>query len=345
MRKVTLGKSGLVVSAMGLGSVQFSKISRRQVGRIISTGLDLGVNFIETASVYFDSEEKIGAVMGKRRDEIVLASKSPPYPAKQFGETIDLSLKRLRTDRIDLYQLHGVDSIEALDRALGPDGSVEAAKKALEQGKILSLGISTHKLEVYVKMAKLGLFDTIQLPISMLHTEVPRCGFLGQARKNNVGIIAMKPMGGGRITDPRLALGYIYRYRQVVPVIGTETPEQVAQLVRLMQHPPKLGPKDFEKIAKIRQTIGSTWCRSCRYCEPCPQGISIYEVLYMQVGVIQQGGRKYLGKTMPKWLKQAEKCVGCGLCETRCPFNLHIIDGLKQSLAIGRDIFKRKQSK
>ena len=130
----------------------------------------------------------------------------------------------------------------------------------------------------------------------------------------------------------------------IVPVAGVETPEPVQQLARLAQRPPKLGPRDFEKIAKIRRTIGTTFCRACRYCEPCPQGILIYHVLYLPIYVKQVGGKKFLGKTMPTWLRQAEQCTACRACEKRCPFHLHIVEGLKQSLALGRKVISRRST-
>ena len=338
MRSITLGRSGIVVSAVGLGGIQFSKINKRQVARIIGTALEMGINFLETGYGYFDSEEKIGLALGKRRKGVVLATKYSPNEPRAFAATIDKSLQRLRAEVIDLYQLHGVDSKEQLERALGPRGAVKIGMKAIRQGKIRSLGISTHSLEICQQVLEQDLFDTIQLPISLINTEVARSGILGLARRKNVGLIAMKPLGGGRITDARLALGYIYRHPRVVPVVGVETPDQVRQLARLAQRPPRLGPRDFERIANIRKTVGRTFCRTCQYCEPCPQEISIYRILYLPVYVKQMGSGRYLGKGVPEWLSRAEQCTACKLCETRCPFGLHIVEGLKESLALAHKL-------
>ena len=336
MRMITLGKSGISVSAVGLGGIQLSKISAAQAARVIRAGLDAGINFIETAHGYFDSEAKIGASLQGRRDGVVLASKSSARDAKTFARHVDESLDRLRTDVIDIYQLHGVDDEKTLREAMGPRGAVRAAGRALRQGKIRSLGISSHSLETSLKALELGVFDSLQYPISLINTEVAGSGLLGKARKRGVGLIAMKPLGGGRLRDARLALGYIYRFRNVVPVVGVETPQQVLHLARLAARPPKLSATDFEKIRRLRRTIGTRFCRACRYCEPCPQGISIFRVMYVPVYVRQIGARRFLSKGIPDWLAAVERCTECRACERRCPFGLHIVEGLKESLAFAR---------
>jgi len=326
---------------VGLGGVQFSKISKRRVARVIRAAIDCGITFFETAHGYFDSEEKIGFALRGKRDGLILASKSGPRDGKTFATHINESLRRLRTDRIDIYQLHGVDSRPDLDKALAPRGAVAAARKAIRQGKIRSLGISSHSMDICLHVLKLGIFDSIQYPISLINTEVPRSGLLGGARRRNVGLIAMKPMGGGRISSPHLALGYIYRHPRVAPVVGVETPQQVRQLARIAERPPHLGRREYAGIARIRKTLGTKFCRACRYCEPCPQGISIFRCLYFPIYVKQTGVRRNLAEGVPDYLEQASECTACRRCEKRCPFHLHIVEALKENLAMARRLAKR----
>ena len=336
MRKIVLGRTGFAVSAVGLGGVQLGKITKREAARVIRTGLDLGINFFETGHGYFDSEEKIGYALRGKTDGVCFATKSGVSDAKTFTAHVDESLKRLRADVIHIYQLHGVDDLQQLKKAFGRRGAVEAAHKAIRQGKIRSLGITSHLLEVCLHVLERDLFDTIQYPISLINTEVPRSGMLGRARSQKVGLIAMKPLGGGRITDARLALGYIYRHPRVVPVVGVETCEQVRQLARIADRPPRMGPRQYERIREIRRTLGKTFCRACRYCEPCPQDIPIYQCLYFPIYLKQFGKKQVLRKGVPAYLKQAENCTACRQCEERCPFHLHIVDGLKENLALAR---------
>jgi len=333
MRTITLGRTGFAVSAVGLGGVQFAKITKQEAARVIRTALELGVNFFETGHGYFDSEEKIGFALRGKTDGVFLATKSGISDAKTFAAHIDESLRRLRADVIDIYQFHGVDDLESLQKAFGRRGAVGAAHKAIRDGKIRSLGITSHSLDVCLHVLKEDLFDTVQYPISLINTEVPRSGMLGLARSKNVGLIAMKPLGGGRITNPRLALGYIYRHPRVVPVVGVETCEQVRELARIAQRPPRLGPREYEGIRTIRKTLGKTFCRACRYCEPCPQGISIYQCLYFPIYIKQFGKEHVLRDGVPAYLQKARNCIECRQCEERCPFHLHIVDGLKENLA------------
>ena len=341
MRTISLGRCGINVSAVGLGGIQFSKIGKRQVQRIIGTARDAGINLLETASGYWDSEEKMGYALRGKRGDFVLASKAGVGTGKEFTKSIEQSLERLGTDFIDIYQLHGVDKLEALKRALARGGAVQAAKKAIRQGKIGSLGISSHSMDLALHVLKLDLFDTLQYPISLINTEVPRSGMLGQAKAKNVGLIAMKPLGGGRLGNPRLALGYIYRHPRVAPIVGVETPEQVKQLARIAEHPPKMGAREFAAIRRLRRTVGTTFCRACRYCEPCPQGISIYRVLYLPIFLKQFDPKLTLGKGIPPWLAKTAECTACRKCESRCPFHLHIVDGLKESLALAERVIRR----
>jgi len=341
MRAIALGRSGIEVSAVGLGGIQFSKITRKQVSKVIGTALDLGINFFETAYSYFDSEEKIGAALRGKCGGVILASKSAARDGKTFAQHIEESLKRLRAEVIDIYQLHEVDSQDALGRALAPRGAFKAAGRAIRQGKIRSLGISSHTLELAQDVLELGIFDSLQYPMNLINTEVTRGGLLGKARKHDVGLIAMKPLAGGRISNARLALGYIYRHRGVVPVVGVETTAQVKQLARVAENPPRLTPEDFEEIRRLRRTVGTRFCRECRYCEPCPQGISVHRAMAFPVYLKQMGARRLLKDGLPGWLVKAEDCIECRLCESRCPFHLDIVEGIKESLALGRRVVRR----
>lgn len=336
MRQVVLGRSSISVSAIGIGGVQFSKISSGAVAKVIHAAIGEGITFFETAYGYFDSEEKMGPALRGKRDGLALASKNTARDGRTFARRLHESLRRLQTDVIDLYQLHGVDDEKSLAQATGPRGAMAAADKARQQGKIRSVGITTHSLKMAMKAVRTGLFDSVQYPISLINTEVPRSGLLKLARQQNVGLIAMKPFGGGRIENARLALGYIYRLRGVVPVVGVETTAQVVELARLARHPPRLTHMDFEAIRQVRSSIGTTFCRACRYCEPCPKGISIFRVLYLPVYLMQMGRKRVLADGLPDWLRQAEKCTACRRCEKRCPFSLHIVDGLKHSLSLAR---------
>lgn len=340
MRQMALGKSGLAVSAVGLGGVQFSKITKAQVARVMATAIDCGINFFETAHGYFDSEEKMGPALRGKRKGVILATKSWVRDGATIAGHIDESLKLLKTDVLDIYQLHGVDSEESLKEALAPKGALAAVKKAQQAGKIRTIGVTSHSMDTCLKMLDMGIFETMQYPISLINTEIPRSGLLKKARAAGVGMIAMKPLGGGRLDNARLALGYVYRYKDVVPVVGVETPEQVQELARIANRPPTLSAADMRQVAAMRRRVGKTFCRACRYCEPCPKGIGIFQGLYLPIYLKQMGPERFFREGYPAWLEKVETCIECRACEGRCPFHLHIVDGLKANSAMAREAFE-----
>ncbi len=206
MKKVRLGRTGLRVSRIGLGGIQITKISGKEAVSTIRRGLDLGINLIETARGYSDSEDKIGRALQGRRRETVLVSKAGGREGKILRERIEESLSHLKTDYLDLYQLHGVDSEEDYKRSLSPGGALEALEKAKKEGKVLHCGLSSHSLDLARKVVRDNFFESIQIPISFVTTEVEKSEILEEASRKNIGVIAMKPLGGGRLEDPRLSL-------------------------------------------------------------------------------------------------------------------------------------------
>ena len=329
MERIRLGRTGAMVSSFGLGGIQFSKITQTEVTRTIRRALELGVNFLETAHGYFDSEGKIGAAMEGRWAGMVLATKTGPGEPKTVMEHLHESLRRLRTEYIHLYQMHGVDREEG--HASARRCMEDALLDAKADGKIGAVGVTTHSLDLAMKMVEDDVFDSIQLPISFINQEVVERGLIEAAAQRDVGLIAMKPLGGGRLGDPRLCLGYIYELKNVVPVVGVETPEQVEQLVHITEHPQTLTEADRRRMQEIEAEVGKYFCRACNYCQPCPEEIPIYRVLYFPVYIKQMGVERVLSSGTVQVVQDSERCVECGECEERCPFGLSIVAGLKRS--------------
>lgn len=300
MKKLRLGKTELRVTTIGLGGIQITKVSERKAISTIKRGIDLGINLIETARGYFDSEDRIGKALKGKRKGVIIVTKAGEREKEVLAKSIDTSLSSLKTDYIDLYQLHGVDNEEDYRRTLSPGGALEALEEAKKKGKILHLGLSSHSLDLARKIVKDDLFESIQIPISFINTEVEESGFLKEACEKDIGVIAMKPLGGGRLEDPGLCLKYIFSLKSVVPVVGVQSVREVEELVKIAEDPTRLRKSDFRKMEEIRKEIGSYFCRACRYCEPCPEGISIFSVLWFPVYVKQMGKQKVLSGTVPR---------------------------------------------
>lgn len=334
MQKLILGRTGLEVSKLGLGGVPLAKISTDEAIQVVTTGLDLGVTFVETARGYWDSEEKMGKAIKGRRDKVVIASKANAKSAEEIRKRIEESLKAIDTDYIDLYQYHGCDTKEAYGHITKTGGVLEGMLKVKEQGKIKAIGFSSHQLELVLEIIDDDVFDSAQLPISFMNVENHQKGLFEKAKQKNIGLIAMKPFGGGRLSDARLCMGYQLSLDNVAATVGVETCEQVRELVELTEHPPVLTESDRDEMESIRKELGTRFCRACNYCQPCPQDIKIYEVLWLPVYLKQWTINRVLTRERIEMVRHATNCTECGECEQRCPFDLEIVDGLQHCRAL-----------
>jgi len=137
MEKIEFGKTGLLVTRVAMGGIPIMRLERKDAAGVLRKVIELGVNFIDTANGYGDSEEKIGeAIQGMNRESLVIASKSGVKDKKTFLEHVDLSPRRLRVDYIDIYHLHGVNSEEKMSEVMGPGGAYEGLEEAVKLGKV-----------------------------------------------------------------------------------------------------------------------------------------------------------------------------------------------------------------
>ena len=158
MRDVMLGNTGLKVSEVGFGGIPIIRLSMEEAVRVLKRAYDRGVTFYDTANVYLDSEEKMGrAFKGRPRGGLVLATKTLKRDREGAAQDIDQSLRRLKTDYLDIFQLHQVSQEADLAALTGPGGALEAATRAREAGKIRHIGVTGHNLEMALKLVETGL--------------------------------------------------------------------------------------------------------------------------------------------------------------------------------------------
>jgi uncharacterized protein len=205
-----LGKTGLKVSAIGLGGDHVGKPSESESIAVIHRALDLGVTFFDNADCYNggQSEERMGKALEGRRQKIILMTKVDQRDAKSSRETLERSLRRLKTDYLDIWQFHAVPNLAHLDQILGPGGAMETAEKARKEGKIRFVGLTGHfDPAVHLEAIKRYPLDTIQMPINVVdpHFKSFRNTVLDEAVKRNVGVIAIKALGFGRILSLKAA--------------------------------------------------------------------------------------------------------------------------------------------
>jgi hypothetical protein len=282
--------------------------------------------------MYPTSEEKLGIALKPDRNRVVIATKTAQRDAKGAAEHLDLSLRRLQTDWIDVYQLHNVSNADALNQVLAPQGAYEAAAKARDAGKIRVIGISSHSIPTAIAALKTGLFQTLQFPFNFIEND-PLQKLFPLATLSQVGIIGMKPLGGGLLERASLCFKFLQQHSYVVPIPGVRSCEEIDEIVELYLHPEPLSEADSEAIEKIRSELGERFCHRCEYCMPCEQGVQISSVLMLKPAarrLSQEGVRGWLGSAM----ETVDKCIECGECEQKRPYHLPIPDLLKENLAL-----------
>ncbi len=340
MKKIRLGKTGLNVSRVGMGGIPIQRPPLDEAVKVINRALDLGVNLIDTSIGYGDSELIIGKGIAGRRDEVILATKGSWRSKEASVEHIDYSLKRLGTDRIDLWQMHNIRDPDAFKQVVAPGASIEAANEALDEGKILHLGFSTHNIEVALMGVESGLFETVQFPFNFIAREAAD-NLIAHAKEHGVGFIGMKPFAGGNITDARLAIGYVLHHETVVPDPGVEKVEEIEEIVGLVDGGIELTEDDWARMDAIRDELGSRFCRQCMYCMPCPQGVEIWLLTYMR-NLFRLWPRDRVIQVFGGRADTALNCIQCGDCEDRCPYQLPIRELIQENYEfykkeVGRD--------
>jgi predicted aldo/keto reductase-like oxidoreductase len=320
MKRIRLGKSELSVSQVGFGGIPIQRVSFAEAEKCIHTALDLGINYIDTALVYSDSEEKIGRALKGKRDKVVLATKVPPRSREFVAESLEGSLKKLKTDYIDLYQLHNVENKELLETS---KDVIDILQKAREQGKIRHIGVTIHGVDWANEVIRTGLFETVMIAMNFIVNEAEQ-NVLPTAREFDVGVIAMKPLAGGHITNAALAMKYFAGFDDVVPLVGIERPEEIKQIVEIVESGGALTDQEISEMEKIKEESGTQFCRRCGYCLPCPQGIDIVLVNTFYSIAKRMPLDSVLTGGIAESMRKAKDCVECGTCEERCPYHLNI---------------------
>jgi len=330
MEMRVLGKTGLKVSAVGMGGIPIQRVSFPQARKVVEMAIRLGVNFFDTARAYTDSEDKLGEVLGRYRKDVIIATKTMARSKEEMAKDIDNSLQSLKVDCIDLYQLHNVKDEGSLERVLAPDGALAALKEAQDRGKIRFIGITGHIPSVLVKAVKTGEFDTVQFPFNPIETTGSE-ELLPLATELGVGTIAMKPFAGGALKNKVLTLRFILEQGFSTVIPGMDEVAQVNENVTAGQNPGPLTEEEKSALLGEVAILGSAFCRRCEYCQPCPRGIDIPMVFLLDGYWTRYGLKEWAVDRYRPLKAKASECMDCGECESRCPYQLPIREMLKEA--------------
>lgn len=336
MERIRLGRTGLMVSRSGFGAIPIQRIGFEESKRLLLKAYDGGINLFDTAHGYSDSEEKIGLALSGIRKDVIIATKTPAADAKGFAENLALSLSRLKTDYIDIYQLHNP---ARLPRPGDGTGLYEALAEAKRRGQVRFIGITNHRLPVAQEAVESSLYDTLQFPLSSLSSPAD-LALAEAARAGDLGFIAMKALAGGLLTNAAAAFAFIRDQGWAVPIWGIEKEGQLEQFLALEARPPLFDAAMRAVVAKDRAELAGSFCRGCGYCLPCPAGIEINTAARIMFLIRRSRFEPFVA---PEWRAKMgliDACTLCGQCRKKCPYELDTPALLKAQLAEYREFVK-----
>jgi aryl-alcohol dehydrogenase-like predicted oxidoreductase len=199
IEKRSLGKTGEMLSMIGFGGIVVRDATTDEASAVVKLAIDSGINYFDVAPSYGDAEIKLGPALEPYRKNVFLACKTGQRTRVEARSELEQSLKRLRTDHLDLYQFHAVTTLEDVDTILGPGGAMETFLEARKEGKIRFIGFSAHSVEAAMALMDGFDFDTILFPVNYTTWHAGNFGpqVLARAQSKNMGILALKAMARG----------------------------------------------------------------------------------------------------------------------------------------------------
>ena len=368
MQYTEFGKTGIKVSRLGFGCMRFpfSEVDGKKVFdeeqsiRMMHRAMELGVNYFDTAPGYCDtiSEIIVGKALKGRRDPVYLSTKYPTETASgdDYERKLETSLKKLDTDYIDFYHFWGI-SLETWEKKLDtPDGPLVRALKLRDQGVIRHISFSFHdKPENMMEIIRRGQGQLASVLCQYNLLDRANEDAIAFAHEQGLGVTIMGPVGGGRLGAPsqviqdllpgkvqssaEMALRFVMNNPNVnIALSGMSSMEMVEENARVASN---MSPLSAEENARIdamleeNRRLAELYCTGCNYCMPCPKGLNIPEIFKMMNYHRVYGLTDYAKKTYASIgsgylnFQNAASCVGCGLCEKKCPQHLSIREQLR----------------
>lgn len=316
MQSITLGKTDLTVTKPAFGALPIQRCDKDTAVQILRRAYEGGIRYFDTANAYTDSEEKIGLALSDVRENIVISTKSMARTYEGISSHIRLSLERLRTDYIDLFQFHMVSDWDELD-----NGAFQAAQEAKEKGLIRHIGVTSHSVRFAQDAVKSGRFETLQYPFSYLSSP-EEFALVRACLDNSMGFIAMKALAGGLLTNARAVHAFMREQKDVVPIYGIQSMSELEQWLSLADEDPAMDENLQSLIDADRSQLGGQFCRSCGYCMPCPQGIEIRNCARMNMLIRRSPWQPYFTPEWQEKMNRINTCLECGKCKSKCPYHL-----------------------
>ena len=318
MAQISMGKTGLTLEQNSFGALPIQRIPMEDAVYLLRKAFDGGMQFYDTARAYSDSEEKMGNALSGLRDKIVIATKTTARTAENFRTDLETSLRVLKTDYIDIYQLHNPDFCP---RPGDASGLYDAMLQAKQQGKIRFIGITNHRPDVAREAIESELYDTLQFPFSYLSSETD-LALAESCREKQIGLIAMKALSGGLITNAKAACAWMSCFDHIFPIWGVQRERELDDFLSFIPVSPDMDDEIKKCIENDQKELQGNFCRGCGYCTPCPQGITINMCARASLLLRRAPSENMLSDSGQAMMRKVEDCLECGLCASRCPYNL-----------------------
>lgn len=331
MERLVLGKTGLEIVRMGFGGIPIQRVDEETAIDTVQHAIKSGVDYIDTARAYTTSEERIGKALETTAKSVVISSKSQSRSADGMRADIETSLKNLRRDHIELYQCHFIKNDDDYQSITSKDGALTGLLRAKDEGLMGHIGITSHSLDLLERVLDDDIFETIMVCFSFLEPAA-REKVIPKAMEKNVGIIVMKSFSGGVLNNPELALKYVLSHPGVVIIPGVETADLFDLNWRVFNGGYLLDPEEEKAIEETRRKYDKMFCRRCDYCQPCSEEIPIQAILGMRFAIKRFGDAFLKTDWFGDSVEKAHRCVECGDCVDRCPYELPIPELIKKNL-------------
>ncbi len=366
------GNTDMQVSALGFGLMRLptigddsSDIDEQEAARMVRYAIDNGINYLDTAYPYHggESESFAGRVLAEGyRNKVYLATKLPVYEVEKdedFDRLIDEQLEKLRTDYVDVYLLHGLNS-DRWEKVSGL-GVCDFLDRIREDGRARYVGFSFHdELEVFKEIVGSYDWDMCLIQLNFMDHDY-QAGVEGMryAADEGMGVAIMEPLRGGKLAEnvpedvmqvwskapadrkpADWALRWVCNHPEVSVVLsGMSSMQQLEENIETFSdaHPESLSGQELAVIEEVRDIYLDRMkvdCTSCGYCTPCPQEVPIPRILSMwneasMYQALKPASRRY--SSMVEDEKSAEQCIECGVCEEACPQGIEVAEALKQA--------------